>query len=329
MAEWVAESATRAVVPSWGVRPSLVVEWFWALLVRPPEDEFPARRVFYAGAPGLVERIQSFWDDDGREFIELVVLAKRAGCLWGVDALPILDGLRSVVGTGVGSETFDSEEPAIAEIMRRRLRRLEQDPELALAWLGLIETVATAFSPQWEADGCLAVELAVRAQSAVAARSSGWPDLLRDPACKWGTLVPELGQRTLAAGGEVVLIPSWLARKSFLLSFGDLVLVGCDTGEAPLPSDATRAAARRLRALADPTRLAVVERLAVRPRAVGELARDLQMAQPTISNHVRLLREAGVIRDGVLPHHRQLQIDTDGVAALLDEVRALIFGAAT
>jgi len=307
----------------------LVVEWFWALLVRPPEDDFPARRALYAGAPGLVERIQSFWDDDGREFIELVVLAKRAGCLWGVEPQPILDGLRSVVATGVGSETFDSEEPPIAEIMRQRLRRLQQDPETAIAWLTLMEEVATAFASQWEAEGRVAVELAVRAQSPVAARSNGWPDLVRDPACNWGTLVPDLGQRTLAAGGEVVLIPSWLARKSFLLSFGDLVLIGCGTGEVSLPSDATRAAARRLKALADPTRLAVVEQLAVRPRAVGELARDLQMAQPTISNHVRLLREAGVIRYGVRPHQRQLQVDADGVSELLEELRTLIFGVAT
>jgi DNA-binding transcriptional ArsR family regulator len=309
----------------WDARSSLVAEWFWALLVRPPED-IPARRAFYDASPGLAERIASFWEDDSREFIELMVLAKRADCLWDLDQAHLLNSLRAVVGSGVGAETLDSEEPEIAELMRRRLLRLQREPELAAAWLGLIGEVAETFAPHWEAHGRLAVELAVRAQRAVAARAADWPELWRDPGCQWGALVPELGQRTVAAGGEVVLLPSWLARKSFLLSFGDLVLVGCGVGDQPLPSDATRAAARRLRALADPTRLAVMEQLAVRPRGVGELARDLQMAQPTISNHVRLLREAGVIRDGVRPQHRQLGVDADGVASLLDEVRALILG---
>jgi DNA-binding transcriptional ArsR family regulator len=50
------------------------------------------------------------------------------------------------------------------------------------------------------------------------------------------------------------------------------------------------------------------------------------MAQPTISNHVRLLREAGVIRDGARPQQRLLGVDADGVGNLLDEVRALILG---
>jgi DNA-binding transcriptional ArsR family regulator len=329
MAEWVADTSNQPVVPAWTVRSSLTIEWFWALLAHSPEDGFPVREAFYAGAPQLTERSTTFWDDGCHEYIELVVLAKRAGCLWEGDGASILAALRSVALTGVGDETLDSEEPQVAQAIRRRLDRLAHDPDLRADWLELMAEVDQAVRPLWESEGRFAVDSAVRNQSRVAARSTSWPDLLQEPGCTWTKLVPELAQRTLRAGGQVILVPSYLARKSFLLSFGDLVLLGSGVGHQTLPSDATRVAARRLRALADPTRLAVMEQLALRPRSVGQLAKELQVTQPTISNHVRILREAGVLHDSPRPDQRQLAVTADGVLSLLDDVRTLILGAAS
>jgi ArsR family transcriptional regulator len=329
MAEWNTASETEPVTPSWSVRASLVVEWYWALLVRPSEEEFPVRSALFAGAAPLVERIVDFWDDDDREFLELVVLAKRAGCLWENDPDRLLSGVASVIGSGEGSETLDSESPENAAAIRRRLVRLGAEPALAAAWLELMADVAATVRPSWDSEGCMAVQIAVRAQSKVTYRATSWPDVALEPGCDWGDLVPRLAQRTVDAGGEVVLVPSWLARKSFLLSLGDLVLLGVGAPRPSLPSEATRVAARRLRALADATRLAVVEQLAIRPRGVGDLARDLEVSQPTISNHVRLLREAGVVREGDRPNQRQLVVDAKGLELLLEEVRALVLGGTT
>lgn len=50
-----------------------------------------------------------------------------------------------------------------------------------------------------------------------------------------------------------------------------------------------------LRALADPTRRAVVERLATSPAVVSELLRPLSMALPSLLQHLRILEDAGVI----------------------------------
>ena len=47
-------------------------------------------------------------------------------------------------------------------------------------------------------------------------------------------------------------------------------------------------------ALGDPTRRAIVERLAERPRAVGELARELPISRPAVSQHLRVLRDSGL-----------------------------------
>ena len=51
-----------------------------------------------------------------------------------------------------------------------------------------------------------------------------------------------------------------------------------------------------LRALADPTRRAVVERLAVSPAVVSDLAAPFPMALPSLMQHLRILEHAGVIR---------------------------------
>ena len=324
----VLDVTTNPVRPVWSVRRALVAEWFWALLIRSDaqEAEFAVRPPRFDQAPGLTERIAAFWNDGDAEYIELMVLAKRAGCLWEDDPQRLLQGLRSVVGSGEGDETYDSESPEIAALMRRRLERLAADPGLAEAWLALVAEVAAAVQPGWEADGCPAVEQAVRAQAPLAARATAWPEVPKKPGCDWGERLPQVAAHAVAAGGQVVVVPCWLGRTSFLLSFGDLVLVGVGVGPMVLPSDATREAARRLRALADPTRLALVELLAIRPRGVGDLARDLEVSQPTVSNHVRVLREAGVVRQGERPHQRQLTVDTPGLEGLLDDVRALVLG---
>jgi DNA-binding transcriptional ArsR family regulator len=49
-------------------------------------------------------------------------------------------------------------------------------------------------------------------------------------------------------------------------------------------------------ALADPTRRAILARLCERPRAVGELVDALGVSQPTVSKHLRVLRDAGLVR---------------------------------
>ena len=49
-------------------------------------------------------------------------------------------------------------------------------------------------------------------------------------------------------------------------------------------------------ALGDPTRRAIFERLAVRPSAVGDLARGLPVSRPAVSQHLRVLKEAGLVK---------------------------------
>src|SRR5919199_2619381 len=71
-------------------------------------------------------------------------------------------------------------------------------------------------------------------------------------------------------------------------------------------------------ALADPTRRAVFERLRGGPLAVGEIARDLPVSRPAVSQHLRVLKEAGLVTERREGTRRLYRIDPDGLAAIRD-----------
>jgi DNA-binding transcriptional ArsR family regulator len=75
-----------------------------------------------------------------------------------------------------------------------------------------------------------------------------------------------------------------------------------------------------LTALADPTRRAVFERVIRSPRPVGEIARGLPISRPAVSQHLKVLREAGLVREQRQGTQRIYSAD----AAALGELRAYV-----
>src|SRR5512132_3271864 len=71
-----------------------------------------------------------------------------------------------------------------------------------------------------------------------------------------------------------------------------------------------------LTALGDPTRRVIFERLADRPRAVGELAGELPVSRPAVSQHLKVLKDAGLVVDRPAGTRRIYQLDPAGVGAL-------------
>jgi DNA-binding transcriptional ArsR family regulator len=74
--------------------------------------------------------------------------------------------------------------------------------------------------------------------------------------------------------------------------------------------------ADRWTALGDPTRREIFERLAERPQAVGELASGLPVSRPAVSQHLKVLKEAGLVADRAAGNRRIYQLNPDGVDAL-------------
>lgn len=71
-----------------------------------------------------------------------------------------------------------------------------------------------------------------------------------------------------------------------------------------------------MNALGDPTRRTIFERLARRPMAVGELAGELPVSRPAVSQHLKVLKQAGLVRERPDGTRRVYRVDLDGVEAL-------------
>jgi DNA-binding transcriptional ArsR family regulator len=84
-----------------------------------------------------------------------------------------------------------------------------------------------------------------------------------------------------------------------------------------------RAAPIGLTALADPTRRAVFERVAAHPSPVGALARGLPVSRPAVSQHLRVLKDAGLVTDIAVGTQRIYRLDPRGIAAMRDWLEAL------
>ncbi|MHB1206934.1 MAG: ArsR/SmtB family transcription factor [Rhodospirillaceae bacterium] len=69
-------------------------------------------------------------------------------------------------------------------------------------------------------------------------------------------------------------------------------------------------------ALADPTRREILERLREGPRAVGALAATLPISRPAVSQHLKVLKDAGLVADEADGTRRVYHIDPHGLAAL-------------
>ncbi len=71
-------------------------------------------------------------------------------------------------------------------------------------------------------------------------------------------------------------------------------------------------------ALGDPTRRTIFERVAAGPAAVGDLAKGLPVSRPAVSQHLRVLKEAGLVRETPDGTRRIYWLDPRGIAAMRD-----------
>jgi DNA-binding transcriptional ArsR family regulator len=73
-------------------------------------------------------------------------------------------------------------------------------------------------------------------------------------------------------------------------------------------------------ALGDPTRRAIFERLVGQPLAVSELARELPVSRPAVSQHLKVLKDAGLVVDRHAGTRRIYRVDPHGIAAMRAEL---------
>jgi DNA-binding transcriptional ArsR family regulator len=89
-----------------------------------------------------------------------------------------------------------------------------------------------------------------------------------------------------------------------------------------LPFVGTYQAGEGWAALGDPTRRAIVECLAERPRAVGEIAAELPVSRPAVSQALKVLKDAGLVTERATGTRRIYRLNPAAVAALRDQLDA-------
>jgi len=72
--------------------------------------------------------------------------------------------------------------------------------------------------------------------------------------------------------------------------------------------------------MGDPTRLAIIEQLADHPQAVGELAAQLPISRPAVSQHLKVLKEAGLVSERAAGTRRIYRLNPAAVAAMRDQL---------
>jgi len=326
--------APPATAPTLMAAPSLACDlsWILSVAVRPSwRPKYPLLTEMFAGREELAERVRSFWSDQKPEtcFTEMQVLAHHAGALGETSPAALwsaLEGAVATVPTELGLESETAEE---RDIFINRLQQLKASPALVRSYIDLLREVWEPINDIWQAALPM-LEESGRMVSAQLARGQSLGELMASECETFRSMLPNITAR-LEAGQPLLVVPCFFFGKSLYLEFPGLTLIGSgirlnDKGAR----SKTEALARRLKTVADPTRLALLHYLAATPSTVGDLALSFGLAQPTVSMHMKLLRETGLVRAERQGGRFQLNADPDAVEALLSDLRsAIIHGAST
>lgn len=322
----VSPAAARVPTVPLTVRPSLVCELVWAMACQAPEDEapYPARVRRFSSDPGLEDRIRGFWNDGVCFFTEVLVLADRAGAIFEEDFERLLERLETAAAGPQRSEPLGSESVTDQKLFRGRLKRLHEKPRLRREWIDLMREAWAAVGPAWEERGRMAAEAEAREYRQKLSDPIPYVEVESMFHCDFEGALPRVFREVATEGGELALAPAYFGRKGMFVAFPDRLLVSPPTPAIPTgPTPETRNRAKRFKALGDPTRLAILEATGRKARTVGELSDLMGIAQPTVSNHVRVLREAGLLTSG---NERRLRPDVAALEHLFKEASGVVAG---
>jgi hypothetical protein len=316
--------------PRLGAYPSIAVELDWALSAahRPGESSHPALDQLYRDRPDLAERIRSLWGPEEQlsypGYLELSVLARQSGVLFTADASGLLDGLEAGAAAAPRSLVLASELPDDRIRVLRRLHLLRSSAARRRRYVGLMREVWAALEPEWESVGRKAVDAAVASRRSLLARSRpAWQEFARNEGCPQ-TNIQRLVE-LLGPDDELAVVPAHFSRRGLIFDLPGILVVGVQARPSGSESRArTEHLARQLKAISDPTRLAILDALARRDLTVTELAELFDLAQPTVSNHIKVLRDAGVVGNPAGSARRRLAVQRPVVKEMLTALQEVV-----
>jgi DNA-binding transcriptional ArsR family regulator len=261
--------------------------------------------------PGLAERLLAFWDDRHIEWIEFFVVLEQAGLTLEPDPEPVLEQLPRLLARRFTVPKLPSEEPAVRDIVQTRVDHLAGSKPRRDEYCDLLRELWAVACPGWEAYGRGDAERMAR--DLRARLDSGEPvEKVLPPK----HIALNDAFRPVLARGNVILTPLGLggSAKYILQAQGGPVYVGfgpLERGDHRTPRREEAAAAFKL--LSDPTRLGILEYLLNVPASVSDLARAFEVSQPTVSAHVKLLRDAGLLTSTRQGSHTLYRADREAL----------------
>ncbi len=308
--------------------PSLVTDLSWLLSVaaRPSmQARYPKLAEMFKGREDLADRVRTFWSDRPEEtcFSEMQVLAQHAGAVGATQPDELWAAIEAAVPVVPLDLAMPSESPEDRKIFLDRFRRLRESPELLRSYMDLLKAVWAPVDEMWQ-QALPILEEAGRHVIAQYERGRSLEALIPQGCDILAERMPEI-LANVEAGQPLLFVPCLFFGSSMYIEVAGLVIIGTGVGLGDAAARArTESVARRLKAVADPTRLAILHSLASAPSTVGELALLFRLAQPTVSMHVKVLRQSGLVHSERHDGRLRLSADAGAVERLLEELRQAV-----
>lgn len=306
------------------VTPSALVELMHAVYIlsrEGPKIELPWREHIAAHRPDLVDSIRSLplQPADSVKLVargyDLFWIAALAGYIADVNPDSFLERFPQLVDRAWvewrGLVHSVAESP---ELMAARTVRLEtfQDPDFQQTYVTLLRELWAEVGPMWEQDGLPIVQVEC---ARIQQKLQEGEDILTLLPPKHFLTFEKYAQivKDADVAHDLVITPLYFSQGGYLI---DTEIKGLPlyVGYSPLHegmhhATATKAAdiAVKLKAFSDPTRLTLLATIAELDVTVGDLAKVLDITQPSVSGHLRLLEKAGLVtvkRRGVKAFYR-------------------------
>jgi DNA-binding transcriptional ArsR family regulator len=321
----------RSLADLVNVRQSAVVNTFMTMFfirkLGTPDEPPPDLNPVIAALPGeLRQRVTDFWQDAPHDFAEAIVLALRAGVLFEESLEPFLEVFEDIAAGDPAIEDLPSETPADMAIIRAHLADLASSASRRTEYRELARDVWALINASLPH-----VQGLMLAEAADLNARLGRANEIRDVLPPWCLAFEERIEPLLEPAmlrGELALVPLVAVGTGQLaIALPGVMLVSIARGFDQVMSrrreDAERAAAR-FKTLSDPTRLQILRSLIRHPASVSRLATHFELSQPTVSAHIKQLREAGLlesVREGASTLY---SASPEAVRAWLQEAEAAV-----
>ncbi len=288
------------------VATSAVLDITFALFLISPratatDDSHPWLRRMRAEAPDLIARCTGFWTPGSaehcEEWLELPLYAHVAGTLFASGFEPTLAALGDVAASTPPVPRFPTEDEHVFARVLERVSELGRSAARRRAYVELMRDVWAFLGPDWR-EGLPAAQAQARQLEQQLAQADRAVDVVPRTHIGRREQFAASTARAIAAG-EAVLVPLVLteAGQLFFGLPGELLIgFGPSTSrKAEVRRNAAAEAAKRFKVLSDATRMALLNRMLHGPLTITDLAAYFELSQPTVSVHVKMLREAGLL----------------------------------